>query len=193
VTGCGRSRPHVHSLRFCAESDRHGCLYASRKRVARRSRHKIKMPARSRLVQIVLTTSPRFKPRRLARKSPSVVTAVRAATMVSQYQDFVILPCWSETNQMTIRTATSTTDHREVGQGDPGGQHQAGLRAGSPRPRSVISVLQIRSADRCGSDWDIRRCLLYVRFAPESGHGRMRAQFIRPPRPADSRLFAQKS
>jgi len=45
----------------------------------------------------------------------------------------------------------------------------------------------------CGSDWDIRRCLLYVRFAPESGHGRMRAQFIRPPRPADSRLFAQKS
>ena len=49
----------------------------------------------SKLVQIVLTTSPRPKPRRLASESPSVVPAVRAATMVSQYQGLTIpLPFW---------------------------------------------------------------------------------------------------
>ena len=37
-------------------------------------------------MHIVLTTSPSPKPRRLASRSPSVVPAVRAATMVSQYQ-----------------------------------------------------------------------------------------------------------
>src|ERR1700730_297565 len=84
--------------------------YASRKRSARPWRNRITMPANRRLVQIVLTQRPRPKPRRLANRSPRVVPAVRAATMVSQYQGFVILPYWSEMNQMQNSAVTSKAD-----------------------------------------------------------------------------------
>ena len=78
--------------------------------VLRRRRHKIRMPVRSKHVQIVLTISPRPRPRRLASRSPSVVPAVRAATIVSQYQGLVILPYWLDTNHVTNRTTRRTSE-----------------------------------------------------------------------------------
>jgi hypothetical protein len=61
-------------------------------------------------VIVVLSGNPRSRPCRLASKSPNVVPAVRAATMLAQYQGFDMPPKRHEMTSTTANSAVSTAE-----------------------------------------------------------------------------------